>query len=174
MTFKSNFTNDQLVTWFKENVGEVVGYNDCVKAANEFKVKGPSVAARLKTLTKKGEIQYLGRGNGWKLTKGQQQIAALEKNLAVPAAEPAVDVKFIPEKDSNYVPFGNFTSLKKIIQSKQFYPCFITGLSGNGKTLGVEQACAQLNRELIRVNITIETDEDDLIGGFRLVNGDTV
>ena len=174
MTFKSNFTNDQLVTWFKENVGEVVGYNDCVKAANEFKVKGPSVAARLKNLTKKGEIQYLGRGNGWKLTKGQQQIAALEKNLAVPAAEPAVDVKFIPEKDSNYVPFGNFTSLKKIIQSKQFYPCFITGLSGNGKTLGVEQACAQLNRELIRVNITIETDEDDLIGGFRLVNGDTV
>ena len=55
-----------------------------------------------------------------------------------------------------------------------FYPVFITGMSGNGKTFSVEQACATLNRELIRVNITIETDEDDLIGGFRLVNGNTV
>merc|ERR1712196_165878 len=60
------------------------------------------------------------------------------------------------------------------LESKLFYPIFITGLSGNGKTFGVEQACAQLNRELIRVNITIETDEDDLIGGFRLVDGETV
>ena len=67
-----------------------------------------------------------------------------------------------------------FTDIKKVIQSKQFYPTFITGLSGNGKTFGVEQACAQLGRELIRVNITIETDEDDLIGGFRLVDGSTV
>ena len=75
------------------------------------------------------------------------------------------------DKDDNYVPFGNFTDVKKIIQSGIFYPTFITGLSGNGKTFSVEQACAALNRELIRVNITIETDEDDLIGGFRLVNG---
>ena len=67
-----------------------------------------------------------------------------------------------------------FTDIKKVIQSKQFYPTFITGLSGNGKTFSVEQACAQLGRELIRVNITIETDEDDLIGGFRLVDGATV
>ena len=80
----------------------------------------------------------------------------------------------IPSKDKNYVPFGNFTDLKKIINSGVFYPTFITGLSGNGKTMGVEQACAQTNRELIRVNITIETDEDDLIGGFRLVDGNTV
>jgi MoxR-like ATPase len=72
------------------------------------------------------------------------------------------------------VPFGNATDLKKIIKSKIFYPTFITGLSGNGKTLGVEQACAQLGRELVRVNITVETDEDDLIGGFRLVDGNTV
>ncbi|MEC8551921.1 MAG: AAA family ATPase, partial [Pseudomonadota bacterium] len=71
-------------------------------------------------------------------------------------------------------PFGNFTDVKKIIRSKIFYPTFITGLSGNGKTFSVEQACADLNRELIRVNITIETDEDDLIGGFRLVDGNTV
>jgi len=80
----------------------------------------------------------------------------------------------IPVKDYNFVSFGNFTDIKKIIQSNIFYPVFITGLSGNGKTVAVEQACAQLRRELIRFNVTIETDSDDLIGGFRLVNGDTV
>ena len=64
--------------------------------------------------------------------------------------------------------------IKKVIQSKQFYPTFITGLSGNGKTFMVEQICAKLKRECIRVNITIETDEDDLLGGFRLINGETV
>jgi len=84
------------------------------------------------------------------------------------------EMNLIPLKDSNFVPFGNFNDLKKIIKSRVFYPTFITGLSGNGKTVSVEQACSQLNRELIRVNITIETDEDDLIGGFRLVDGATV
>ena len=76
--------------------------------------------------------------------------------------------------NKEYVPFGNFADVKKVIKSGQFYPTFITGLSGNGKTFSIEQLCAQTNRELIRVNITIETDEDDLIGGFRLVNGETV
>ena len=80
----------------------------------------------------------------------------------------------IPQKDDTFVQFGNFKDIKKIIASRLFYPTFITGLSGNGKTFGVEQAVPQLKRELIRVNITIETDEDDLIGGFRLVNGETV
>ena len=80
----------------------------------------------------------------------------------------------VPEKDITFVPFGNFADVKQVIKSGLFYPTFITGLSGNGKTFGVEQACAQLGRELIRVNITIETDEDDLIGGFRLVDGATV
>ena len=80
----------------------------------------------------------------------------------------------IPQSDDTFVAFGSFTDVKKIIKSKLFYPTFITGLSGNGKTFCVEQACAQLKREMIRVNITIETDEDDLIGGFRLVNGETV
>ena len=177
MTFNSTFTREQLVNWFKENVGETVTYSDCEKAANEFGVKGPTIARRLQTLVRRGEAQKLAKGSGWQLTKVQQIAKSLEKNLAAPAAIPAVETvneNFIPEKDPNYVPFGNFTSIKKIIQSKQFYPAFITGLSGNGKTLGVEQACSQLKRELIRVNITIETDEDDLIGGFRLVNGDTV
>jgi len=87
---------------------------------------------------------------------------------------PAVDQNLMPAKDDTFVRFGNFADIKKIISSRLFYPTFLTGLSGNGKTFSIEQACAQLGRELIRVNITIETDEDDLIGGFRLVDGNTV
>ena len=80
----------------------------------------------------------------------------------------------VPAKDPVFVSFGNYPDVKSIIKSKMFYPVFITGLSGNGKTMGVTQACAENNRELIRVNITIETDEDDLLGGYRLKDGQTV
>lgn len=79
----------------------------------------------------------------------------------------------VPAVDPLFVPFGNFKVVKQIVQSNMFYPIYITGLSGNGKTFSVEQACAQTNREVIRVNFTVETDEDDLIGGFRLVAGET-
>ena len=80
----------------------------------------------------------------------------------------------VPKKDPIFVSFGNYPDVKQIIKSSQFYPVFITGLSGNGKTMGVTQACAELKKELIRVNITIETDEDDLLGGYRLKDGQTV
>jgi len=80
----------------------------------------------------------------------------------------------VPKKDPVFVSFGNYPDVKSIIRSKMFYPVFITGLSGNGKTMGVTQACAENKRELIRVNITIETDEDDLLGGYRLKDGQTV
>jgi MoxR-like ATPase len=80
----------------------------------------------------------------------------------------------VPERNSAFVPFGEFDIIRKIIKSKQFHPVFITGLSGNGKTFQVEQACAMEKVEHIRINITLETDEDDLIGGFRLKNGETV
>jgi MoxR-like ATPase len=83
------------------------------------------------------------------------------------------NVKIIPEKMSNYVPFGHAKDVKNILKSKIFFPFFVTGLSGNGKTLMIEQIHAELKKELIRVNITIETDEDDLLGGFRLVGGET-
>ena len=96
------------------------------------------------------------------------------RKLSSVAAIPAVQQNLVPSADPNFIPFGNFNRVKKILKSSVFYPLFITGLSGNGKTVSVEQACAQLGRELIRVNITIETDEDDLIGGFRLVDGNTV
>ena len=80
----------------------------------------------------------------------------------------------VPKKDPIFVSFGNYPDIKSIIKSNKFYPVFITGLSGNGKTMGVTQACAEAKRELIRVNITIETDEDDLLGGYRLKDGQTV
>tara|TARA_R110001592_G_scaffold61640_8_gene188080 strand:+ start:10623 stop:11870 length:1248 start_codon:yes stop_codon:yes gene_type:complete len=80
----------------------------------------------------------------------------------------------VPKKDPVFVAFGNYTDVKSIIKSGKFYPVFITGLSGNGKTMGVTQACAENKKELIRVNITIETDEDDLLGGYRLKDGHTV
>ena len=80
----------------------------------------------------------------------------------------------VPAKDNVFVPWGHFKDIKSIVSSKQFYPIFITGLSGNGKTMNVSQACAQTKRECIRVNITIETDEDDLLGGYRLQEGQTV
>ena len=125
------------------------------------------------TVTKKLDDYKVGRGK-WNLEVTKETVKELEVSYSAPAAIPAVEQNLIPQKDDTFVPFGNFTDIKKIIKSNLFYPTFITGLSGNGKTFCVEQACAQLNKELIRVNITIETDEDDLIGGFRLVNGETV
>ena len=80
----------------------------------------------------------------------------------------------VPTKDPVFVPWGHYKDIKSIVTSKQFYPIFITGLSGNGKTMNVQQACANSKRECIRVNITIETDEDDLLGGYRLQDGQTV
>ena len=105
--------------------------------------------------------------------------AAVPSNMPVAAATASVNlldeqVKIIPEKMSNYVPFGHFKDVKNIIKSKIFFPVFVTGLSGNGKTLMIEQVCAQLKRELYRVNITIETDEDDLMGGHSLENGNII
>ena len=79
----------------------------------------------------------------------------------------------VPSVFEGFVPWGHFKDIKQIVKSGLFYPIFVTGLSGNGKTLMIEQVHADMNKELIRVNITIETDEDDLLGGFRLVNGET-
>ena len=123
------------------------------------------------TVTNKLSDCKVARGK-WNLTVREQMEQTYQASPAiVPERE---SQNLIPAKDDTFVKFGNFNDLRKIIQSRLFYPTFITGLSGNGKTFSVEQACAQLGRELIRVNITIETDEDDLIGGFRLVNGETV
>ena len=123
------------------------------------------------TVTNKLSDCKTGRGK-WNLTVREQLEETYQ--ASAPNTTDRELQNLIPEKNDTFVKFGNFNDLRKIIQSRLFYPTFITGLSGNGKTFSVEQACAQLGRELIRVNITIETDEDDLIGGFRLVNGETV
>ena len=155
-------TTEDLVTYLSDKVGTEVNTKALFEASEHFNCSLATVKKRLKKYK-----QGIGK---WNLTIQEK----LEKTFQAPAAIPAIQQNLIPDKDSNYVPFGNFTDVKKILKSKIFYPTFITGLSGNGKTFSVEQACATLNRELIRVNITIETDEDDLIGGFRLVNGETV
>ena len=125
------------------------------------------------TVTKKLKEFNVGRGK-WNLEVTTKAVENIEKSFSAPSVEPKLEQNLIPENDDTFVRFGPFSDIKTILKTRMFYPTFITGLSGNGKTFGVEQACAQLKRELIRVNITIETDEDDLIGGFRLVDGSTV
>ena len=117
--------------------------------------------------------QFQVKRGSWNLTIAEGR-EILEKAVSAPSVIPSVKQNLIPEVVDTFVKFGNFADVKKIIQSGIFYPAFITGLSGYGKTFSLEQACAQAKRELIRVNISIETDEDDLIGGFRLVDGSTV
>jgi len=143
-------------------------YGDSITTA-DIKAWCAMNGSNYQTVTKRLDEYKVGRGK-WNLTVTEK----LEQTYQAPAAIPSIEQNLIPQKDDNFVSFGNFTDIKKIIKSNLFYPAFITGLSGNGKTFLVEQACSQLKRELIRVNITIETDEDDLIGGFRLVNGETV
>ena len=131
-------------TWFKGE-GFSVGYN-----AFKLPTEGGNVAAPV--------------------TAAPANVEATMVNLVATNMEKQ---NLIPGKFDGFVPWGNFSLIEKVVKSGMFYPIFITGLSGNGKTLMVEQVCAKLNKELIRVNITIETDEDDLLGGFRLVNGET-
>jgi MoxR-like ATPase len=94
-------------------------------------------------------------------------------NLASRRAQNVTE-SFVPEKNGTYVPFGFYNDLKNIIKSRIFYPIYITGLSGNGKTMMIEQVCSALKRELVRVNITKRTDESDLIGSYELIDGSTV
>jgi MoxR-like ATPase len=95
------------------------------------------------------------------------------KTVMQPKLEVIID-NLVPRLDATYVPFGFYTDLIKVLKAEAFYPTFISGLSGNGKTTMIEQACAKLKRECLRVNISVETDEDDLIGGNTLVDGNVV
>ncbi len=109
----------------------------------------------------------------------QLSVKKTEVITAVAMAPKAIEVleeqdSYVPEKFEGYVPWGNFNMIRDVIKSRIFYPIFITGMSGNGKTLMAKEVCAKLKREFVRANITIETDEDDLLGGFRLLNGETV
>ena len=149
----------------RDEFGNKIDASHVKKFATKYSVGYATVSRKLK--------QFQVKKGTWNLTI-QEGREILTKSLSAPSVIPSVQQNLIPEVVDTFVPFGNFSDVKKIIQSGIFYPAFITGLSGNGKTFSVEQACAKANRELIRVNISIETDEDDLIGGFRLVDGNTV
>ena len=160
---------------------------------DEFDLSNPSWIRKLKTETR-GEY-YLPNDKGHYETMEEfrtanptiQELNAAESAkvyeyaaaTVVAMAPKAIEVleeqeSYVPEKFNGYVPWGNFNTVKSVIKSGIFYPIFITGMSGNGKTLMVKELCARLNKEFVRANVTIETDEDDLLGGFRLMNGETV
>ena len=166
MAFEVKMTEDQIVDGLRGTYGSEFTAADIrgFCSLNDISYQ---------TVTKKLKKYNVAKGK-WNLEVTVQAVEKIEKAFAAPAVQDAVTQNLVPEQDNTFVKFGPFNDLKNIIKSKQFYPTFITGLSGNGKTFGVEQVCAQLKRELIRVNITIETDEDDLIGGFRLIDGNTV
>jgi len=162
---RTQMTDDQIFTDLKNTFGKNITSAD---------IRGYCASKNLSYLTVTKRLKDFKVGHAkWNLEVTQQKVQEIERSFNNVAVLPEVHQNLIPQKDDTFVKFGNFNDIKKIIQSRLFYPTFITGLSGNGKTLSVEQACSQLDRELIRVNITIETDEDDLIGGFRLVNGET-
>tara|TARA_B000000532_G_scaffold5765_1_gene4468 strand:- start:213 stop:1493 length:1281 start_codon:yes stop_codon:yes gene_type:complete len=153
-----------------------------MKYAPQWIVKNPvnKVGKGLFKLPALGEVVSV---HASRLVQAAEQYEPAPKTQKIENTETKTEAAYVvssltgnivPEKDPNFVTFGDYSSVKSIIASKKFYPIFITGLSGNGKTLGVTQACAEKKREMIRVNITIETDEDDLLGGYRLRDGQTV
>ena len=168
LNVKQKSVVDVLHKHYKKDTVTRSEINDLVKSG---KIKNPSWL--------KSDDFKVGRGV-YKLPIGD-----VADELVDPVDTPKSDTKaayivssltdnVVPAKDKDFVNFGNFSDVKNVITSKKFYPVFITGLSGNGKTLAVTQACAVAKREMIRVNITIETDEDDLLGGYRLRDGQTV
>ena len=122
-------------------------------------------------------VSHLADGDG-------AVVAPVQTQAPTPKAAPVVALRgvqsvssdeiYVPAVDNNFIPWGEYQNVKRIVDSRMFFPLYISGMSGNGKTIMVEQACAKSKREYVRVQISPETDEDDLLGGFRLVNGETV
>ena len=177
--FESDSNGDHILTIDQlKDVASTFG----MKYAPQWIVKNPAnkVGKGLFKLPALGEVVSV---HASRLVQAAEQYEPAPKTQKIENTETKTEAAYVvssltgnivPEKDPNFVTFGDYTSVKSIIASKKFYPIFITGLSGNGKTLGVTQACAEKKREMIRVNITIETDEDDLLGGYRLRDGQTV
>jgi MoxR-like ATPase len=136
---------------------------------NLVRAKAKADGKKIEAAQTKDEKDFLDKNKA-----AMASSAALKVVAGTDAPVVASSEALIPERAAGYVPFGHFSDVRSIIKSRRFYPIYVTGLSGNGKTMMVEQCCAIEHRECIRVNITIETDEDDLLGGFRLVNGQTV
>ena len=178
---KSHYSEEQrkeLVAKLIAEFGKVVTKEQILSYCETNKLPNPHFIVACREI-KIGKSQY-DLSQMFETTKGetmqsedvfpalQAQVIPLKKRLAV-----EID-STIPAKDNTYVPFGFYKQLEMILKSKTFYPVFVTGLSGNGKTTMVEQAAAKLGRECIRVNISIETDEDDLIGGNTLQDGNVI
>ena len=164
---------EQVSVLFKHYKKDTLTRGEINALVSKKKIKNPSWLKTDKYKVDRGTYKLPLDG---KLTENEQ---LMETSVADTKTEAAYVVSsltgnIVPQKDSSFVSFGNYPDVKNIVKSGQFYPLFITGLSGNGKTLAVTQACAELKKELIRVNITIETDEDDLLGGYRLKDGQTV
>jgi len=164
---------EQVSVLFKHYKKDTLTRGEINALVSKKKIKNPSWLKTDKYKVDRGTYKLPLDG---KLTENEQ---LMETSVADTKTEAAYVVSsltgnIVPQKDSSFVSFGNYPDVKNIIKSGQFYPLFITGLSGNGKTMSVTQACAELKKELIRVNITIETDEDDLLGGYRLKDGQTV
>jgi hypothetical protein len=148
--------------------------NDFVKSGE---ISNPSWLKNAKYLVSRGVYSLPIAGNDFSPSLTDVPLVEEPVNEVVSKAAFVVSSligNIVPDKDPVFVPWGYFKDIKKIVSSKAFYPIFVTGLSGNGKTMNVSQACAAANRECIRVNVTIETDEDDLLGGYRLQDGQTV
>ena len=165
-------TQEQFVTIMETKHGQsaVVGRTDLKQIAQENNLGFPHWLTKSPFKIGKNQFKVPTSSHMTPLTPQPEMAVVMMRQ---PKLVDDSDVS-IPEKYPDYVPFGFYNDLKNIIKSKQFYPVFITGLSGNGKTLMVEQVCADLKRECIRVNVSIETDESDLLGGPTLVNGNVV
>ena len=164
---------EQVSVLYKHYKSDTLTRAEINALVSKKKLKNPSWLKTDKYKVDRGTYKLPLEG---KATENEQLMEAPVEDKKTEAAYVVSSLvgDIVPKKDPIFVSFGNYPDVKQIVNSNQFYPVFITGLSGNGKTMGVTQACAELKKELIRVNITIETDEDDLLGGYRLKDGQTV
>ena len=164
---------EQVSVLYKHYKSDTLTRAEINALVSKKKLKNPSWLKTDKYKVDRGTYKLPLEG---KATENEQLMEAPVEDKITEAAYVVSSLvgDIVPKKDPIFVSFGNYPDVKQIVKSNQFYPVFITGLSGNGKTMGVTQACAELKKELIRVNITIETDEDDLLGGYRLKDGQTV
>lgn len=172
-----------LTKYYGEDLSNVTRA-DIVKVCEKAKINRPQWVTQYST----GRAVYdltMARGSVGVATKPAPapKFPKINASAQVPTVEVSQEqgpimametISFVPEIAPGYVPFGHFNDIRKIIKSGIFYPTYVQGLTGNGKTFMIEQACARSGREMLRANITIETDEDDLLGGFRLIDGRTV
>jgi hypothetical protein len=175
----------ELIQTLNEKFGDQISRSDLVKYIETEKIPYPRFLFEDKYKISRGMYSLMVKKHSDNKVESQSRVDPAKEEMTVANAASVhylqqkklsqqITANFVPEKENSYVPFGFFKDLSSIIKSKIFYPIFITGLSGNGKTMMVEQACAKLQRECFRVNVSIETDEDDLIGSETLVDGNIV